>query len=129
VPIQTILDLSTAHMTYNDSLLLGTYKATGDQPDDASLVAYPYEYGWTVSTGPLNDQDDADNVRAAMLAEGFSEHFVAVLDKAMAANCVLVRFDRDAMREPGLPTFNWEAEMETGDVTPEAEEPILGAPS
>ncbi|MGY3582356.1 hypothetical protein ACVIGB_000720 [Bradyrhizobium sp. USDA 4341] len=108
MPMQKLLDLSTGHMTSKDVKLLEAYRADR-RPSDMALIAYPYEYGWTVSTSGLLDgaTERADRI-AAIHKEGFSEHFIKVLTHAADHDAVLVRFDADAEFEPGLPRFDWE---------------------
>lgn len=120
MPIMKMLDLSTAHITSKDADLLRTYRADENGPDKA-LTAYPYEYGWTVSTsGMLDGGADREEKIAAMRAEGFSDHFVNMMTHAADLDVAMVRLDRDAECEPGLPTFDWSAgdEMTPADPAP-----------
>lgn len=104
MPIQTILDLSTGHLPHKDRALLSRYQ-TANSPGMA-LIAYPYEYGWTVSTSGMLDgaTDRADRIDA-MRREGFSEYFVAIMIKAADRGVVMVRLDADAEYEPDLASF------------------------
>lgn len=120
MPILKFLDLSTAHITSKDAKLLKKYTAAEGHPPGSALIAYPYEYGWTVSTsGMLNDKADREECLAGMREEGFSEHFVNMMVYAADNETQMVRLDRDGDCEPGLPTFDWEK----GDEMTPAEEP------
>ena len=108
MPIRKMLDVSTAHITSADAKLLGEYSSKGNSPGKA-LIAYPFEYGWTVSTsGLLDGAADRRGKIADMRREGFSEHFINLMKHAADKGAVLVRLDADAEYEPGLPTFDWE---------------------
>jgi hypothetical protein len=108
MPMQKLLDLSTAHITSKDARLLEAYRADR-KPSGKALVAYPFEYGWTVSTtGMLDGAADRADRLTAIRNEGFSEHFIRVLNHAADQDAVLVRFDADADFEPDLPRFDWE---------------------
>jgi hypothetical protein len=117
MPFQKILDLSTAHMTSKDNKILQNYM---DSPAAIrSLIAYSYEYGWTISTSlMLNGAVDRDEHLAKVRKEGFSEAFIKILTHAADNGAVLVRLDRDGDLEPGLPSFDWDNDDEI--VEPEA---------
>lgn len=104
MPIQTILDLSTGHLPKKDRDLLSRYQTPNSSK--MALIAYPYEYGCTVSTSGMLDSaaDRADRIDA-MRREGFSEYFVAIMVKAAENGAVMVRFDADAEYEPDLACF------------------------
>lgn len=110
MPLEKLLDLSTAHMTANDDKLLHAYDCS--PRSRGAMICYPIEGGFTISTscmriGPADRREAIKAIRK----EGFSEAFINVLKHAADQDAVLVRFDRDAGYEPGLPCFNWE----TGD--------------
>ena len=105
MPIEKILDLGTCHLTATDARLLGEYDV--ERPPSLTLIAYPYEYGWTVSTSGLSDPDMAPDFEKGAHAEGFSETFLAILRSAAGMGAVMVRFDRDGDEEPGFPIFEW----------------------
>lgn len=93
MPIRSMLDLSTAHITAADAKLLGEYSSQGNHSGKA-LIAYPYEYGWTVSTsGMLDGVADRRAKIADMRREGFSEHFIRVMKLAADRGAVLVRLE------------------------------------
>lgn len=119
MPMLSMLDLSTAHITSSDAKLLGEYRSEGNS--DKALIAYPFEYGWTVSTSGLNDGvADRRGKIADMRSEGFSEHFINLMKHAADRGAVLVRLDGGADYEPGLPTFDWDNgdEMSSGVASP-----------
>lgn len=113
MPFQQILDLSTVHIKPSDGKLLERYPAD-ERPSGAALIAYPYEYGWTVSTSGLNETDARDGFVEGIRREGFSEAFVELVKFAHDNDCTLVRLDRDGDFHPGLPAFDWDTgeEME-----------------
>jgi hypothetical protein len=117
MPIQKLLDLSTGHLSRKDIELLKDYKAE-DNSSDKALIAYPFAYGWTVSTsGMLNSEDRFERIDE-MRQEGFSEYFVAVMVHAAELGAVIVRFDRDAEYEPGLARFEDGADEPVAEASP-----------
>jgi len=123
MPIQTILDLSTVHMTMADeSLLRSMHSADDGHPEGSVIIAYPYEHGWTVSTSvfgmgrpasdPAASQHDLAIVKR-LQDQGYSREFGLLLVHAYRLGCTMVRLDRDGEVEPDLPVFDWGAEMAT----------------
>jgi hypothetical protein len=119
--VQTILDLSTEHVTSKDAEILETYPAD-DVRADRPLAAHPFEYGYTVSTAPLMDPDA--RVRAAFVdavrAEGFSDAFVRLMEKAADMGVAMVRLDQDMEPSEDFDLFSWEkgdvqVDHETGE--------------
>lgn len=109
MPVQTFLDLSTAHITSKDAALL-TKHVTEGRPEDSMMFVYACgDYGWTVSTAGMLDTPFEREMRlAAMRDIGYSDHFVAMMTHAADLGVQMVRLDCDAELEPGLPTFDWE---------------------
>jgi hypothetical protein len=105
-----VLDVSTGHMTKNDSELLDS--------DLSPLTAYPY--GPNDGTGPyghlvhLTELDthvppsqQIDEDLAPALKYGYSQELCNILREAKSLDCQYVRFDRDGEEYPELPTFDW----------------------
>jgi hypothetical protein len=109
MPVQKFFDLSTGHLTDQDRKLLEMYPAK-DRPSGMALIAYPYEYGWTVSTSSVMEPETLEDHLDAIRAEGFSESFIKILMHAAGEKCWMVRFDSDAAHEPGFEVFEWESD-------------------
>lgn len=98
----TVLDISTGHITENDTVLL--------EKDDCPITGYPF--------GPKDDpyghivyinESKAGFENSMKLAKkyGFSEAFIKICEAArLKLKCAYVRFDRDGALYD-LPTFNW----------------------
>ena len=119
--VRTILDLCTAHVTSKDAAILETYPAD-DVAADRPLEAHPFEYGYTVSTAPLLDPDR--RVREAFVeavrAEGFSDAFVRLMERAAGLGVAMVRLDQDVVPSEEFDLFSWEmgdvlVDHETGE--------------
>lgn len=110
MPILTFLDISTCHITSKDAEVLRRIRpGNGTHLAPPRLIVQPYEYGWTISTsGMLDGDEDRAERLAAMIDEGFSEHFIKMMLYAADNGTQMVRLDCDAGLEPGLPTFDWE---------------------
>lgn len=120
MPIQQILDISPGHITSADDKRLRT---TEFRSEAAALSIIRYHGGWMISTaGLLDGAADREERLAEFSKLGFSCHFADLMRHAADKGVVLVRLDRDADREPGLPFFDWE----NGD-EPLPEEPAPGA--
>ena len=112
MPILKMLHLNTGHLTLKDVKQLMSYQADHCPPSKA-LTAYPYEFGWTVSTVGLNGSEvERFEKIDAMRREGFSEYFVNVMLYGSKADACMVRFDRDAPFEPELPKIDWNNDLE-----------------
>lgn len=97
--VQKFLDLSTAHITRSDAEHL-------DASGRHSLIVYPTgEYGWFIHAP--SDNAEWIELRERALRTGFSEAFVALLEKARAESCWFLRLDCDADEDPTLPVFSW----------------------
>lgn len=94
--IYKYLDVSTGHITYNDSKFL----------DDATSIpgAYVYKYdeGYFLA---LNGPDDAE--KAERVTCPLSDAFWNLIDFAHSKGCILIRLDSDGMEFPEFPSFNW----------------------
>ncbi len=119
--VHTILDLSTDHVTSKDDELLRGYPSD-DVLADRPLAAHPYEYGYTVSTAPLMDPDPAarEAFLDAVRAEGFSDAFVSLMERAAEKGVVMVRFDQDIEAVEEFDIFAWDKgdariDYETGE--------------
>ncbi len=84
-----VLDISTGHMTLEDSKKLG--------PETKQPVYELDEYGWLVYVGEMSENWD----------ETMSEAFMNILKAAKELGCDYVRFDRDGRMYVDLPYFDW----------------------
>ena len=89
------LDVSTAHITLNDSKLLAI-DAAGETGD--GLVVYDYGYGWMVHV-----EDEA----IERCRDDYSDAFKAILVMARQLKCDFVDFDQDGEEYSELPVFDW----------------------
>jgi len=88
-----VLDISTGHMTKDDSLGLDANSHSGPAP-----VYELHEYGWLVYVGEIEE---------SWPGEDWSEAFRKVLNAAKELGCDYVRFDRDGREYPELQKFEW----------------------
>jgi len=92
-----VLDISTAHMTLEDSKGLATNSSSA-----ANAMAPVYElgeYGWLAYVGEIDDNWPVE--------DGWSEAFRTVMKTAQAMGCDYVRWDRDGRDYEELEKFNW----------------------
>jgi hypothetical protein len=98
--IDRALVLSTSHITYATSLVLDDAHSTYDMP---STIVWPcYGYFIWVDTDWRNVSKDA---------ERFPE-LAGILAFAQARGCQWVRLDCDGPEMAGLPTFDWDVEID-----------------
>ena len=90
-PTIRVLELSTAHVSYETSLLMNDHKSPVSMLDDKS-------HGWWV----LVYYDDLDEVE-----QDYPEDLKHVLATARGLGYRWVRFDQDADQVADLPTFDW----------------------
>jgi len=88
-----VLDVSTGHMTKEDSWGLEANSHNGPAP-----VYELGEYGWLVYVGELEDN---------WPGEDWSPAFINVMRTAKELKCDYVRFDRDGREYPELQKFDW----------------------
>ena len=108
--VRKILDLSTAHITNDDSAILDSYADSGADritkyPSQA-LVVYPHaEYGYLVSCSQSGCElrDTLQNMSVA----GFSKEFIAIFEAAATQGMAYILLDRDAPQCEELPVFDW----------------------
>jgi hypothetical protein len=93
--LRTFLDLSTAHLTYEDVELI----EAGAMP----MTCMTYEFGWVVSTAPLIDEEEREDKVADLHEAGFSETFITLAVHAGKMGTWLLRFDCDEAIDPMLP--------------------------
>jgi hypothetical protein len=96
LPTLQYVDLSTAHISMEDSELLADPEAR----DAARLAVYETEYGFFI---PLTGEED----RLQMTQQGFSDVFADLVEMCQEQGIQLIRLDQDALEIAGLPTFAW----------------------
>lgn len=95
--IRQMVDMSTAHLTRNDTELL-------KRTVDPIVRVTSHEYGWIIFVSA----DELTERIARLKAEGFSAGFVAIYQHAAErADVMLINFDGAAGRYAGYPTHNW----------------------
>ena len=88
-----VLDISTAHMSKEDSQKLQAEADNGHAP-----VYELRDYGFLVYVGEIEENWPDDEMSSA---------FRKVLDSAKELGCDYVRFDRDGREYAELEKFNW----------------------
>ncbi len=86
------LDLSTAHITKQDSILL-TRPAY-----ETNVVAYNYDEGFFVPISSTSEDNPVDE---------FSSQFKAIYQYCRDNNINMLRLDADADQSAQFPTFDW----------------------
>jgi hypothetical protein len=102
LPVWTYVDLSTSHITENDSLRL---KRAAKQKSPTDLIVREYEEGFFIHV-PLGVADNTDTVNH-MIANGYSLAMVALFRLAKEQRLGLIRLDRDGTVVEELEHFNW----------------------
>lgn len=93
--LRTFLDLSAAHLKYEDVELI----EAGAMP----MTCMTYEFGWVVSTASLIDEEEREDRVADLHEAGFSETFITLAVHAGKMGTWLLRFDCDEAIDPMLP--------------------------
>jgi len=88
-----VLDVSTGHVTRDDSVMLDTNSDIGPAP-----VYWMQEYGWMVYVGEIEEN---------WPAEDWSPAFVKIMKVAQELGCDYVRIDRDGREYPEFERFDW----------------------
>jgi hypothetical protein len=83
-----VADLSLSWLTEHDVELL--------ELREGDLVLMDYEYGWLVWCGGRESVERADAMRAA----GYSEGFIALMERAHREGFRYINFDQDGSEEP-----------------------------
>lgn len=95
MPVYKYLDLSTAHVTEEESVAIDqNFPALEDQ----GPRVIRHDYGWWV------------NAPLGIDLTTFAEHYpnvLACINRARELDCYWINFDQDADTEPGLPVFEW----------------------
>lgn len=96
MPVCKYLDLSTAHITKEDSLRIR---------DLARPRVIAHEYGWWIHV-PSDPADVADMVEAIRDAD-MSDDFLAMMHEARNLGCAWINLDQDADHHAALSVNNW----------------------
>ena len=99
----TMADMSTGHLTKEDSLLLDELRQGPQTPGDTThgLIG-GYMYGWVVETWPRSREH-----RKELKDAGFSKAYIDLIFRMHALGIWYIKFDCDAPHWEGFPTFNW----------------------
>jgi hypothetical protein len=93
--VKTFLDLSTAHLTANDVILL--------EREVTPMRVLTYPEGFLIPTGSFHDADFRTPAVLELRALKFSETFIALMMHGMKLGAWYVRFDADEDIDPELP--------------------------
>ncbi|WP_457090583.1 DUF5983 family protein [Microvirga sp. P5_D2] len=93
--LRTFLDLSTAHLTYEDVELI--------EAEALPMACMTNDYGWIVSTATLIDEQGREERVAKLREIGFSDIFITLAVHAAKMGAWLLRFDCDEAIDPMLP--------------------------
>jgi hypothetical protein len=94
-----VLDISTGHISMNDSRLIQNYKDV----DSCPLIVYEYPEGYFVYI-------PSDNLKEELIAFedwGMSKEFCKIIKLASKRGCKYVQFDADGIVYEDLKQFNW----------------------
>lgn len=102
--IDTVLNISTGHITTHDHDLLLTKNEDDACKVAACFASYPYDAGWFLYLYHTHSSgfDPKD-----MTAAGFSHAFCDIVKFAVEKKCSLIRLDADAEKYKDFPEFNW----------------------
>jgi len=95
--IVKVLDISTAHMSEQDSEKL-------NRCNKGSVINYGYLEGNFVYLGDPSDVDDTERV---WTEAGYSMAFIMACRKARESGCKYAQFDRDGTVYDDLERFDW----------------------
>ena len=87
------LDVSTAHITKEDSELLNQKRIQN------LLIVYPYREGYFIYV----PEYDLTQLKKT----GFSKAFINLMKQTAKAGCKYLQLDCDGMTYDDLPTYNW----------------------
>jgi hypothetical protein len=97
--IEKYLDISTGHITYEDSqTLLWKHESFPTR-----VIAH--EYGWWICV--YDKKTQKESVYPGMRKQGYSEAFIDMMRMAADANCSWINLDSDGDYLEGLETFDW----------------------
>jgi len=107
--LDTIITLSTCHMTYKDNAIL---EVIGNPYVDHNYTAnpfyvYPYDRGYFISIIPTILYRDIYSDGETTWTNNFSPEFVKLINSFRESNIDYVRFDCDGYVYSNLPKFEW----------------------
>ena len=103
--VQKYLDISTAHITEEDTKIL-TNKETQDD-HMLPIIIHEYDEGYFINVSIDSLEHEKDKYVVSLTKIGFSEAFINIMLKACSLNCYWVRFDGDTPKCNDLPEFEW----------------------
>ena len=101
--IDKILSVSTGHVTKEEADAFARYRphiSPKDYPEGKPMPFMIGDWGWLFHVVPEAYADDHDYDKA-------SEGFQSVMAIARKNSCEYVRFDCDAAKIVGIPTYDW----------------------
>jgi len=96
------LDINIGHITGEDINLLqnGTCYSGEFSDDDCPIIAHKFQEGYLIFIPDIY-QDQT------ILAYGYSNNFLNILEIGRKNNCIYILLDRDAIQYEDLEFFNW----------------------
>ena len=96
--IHKYLDLANSHLTEQDVVELQ------DTLTQTFVRVASHEFGWIVFI-----MDETEDEAATRWAEDghMSQAFLAIVQKAIREDCMLINFDMAVDEDDSLPTFDW----------------------
>jgi hypothetical protein len=98
--VEKFLDVSTGHITHEDS----QYLSIGYDNFPARVI--PHEYGWWINV-PEKKLWEEESKADCMRKQGYSEGLISVLMFARNNDCWWVNLDCDGEYVDGLEIFEW----------------------
>jgi len=93
------LSISTAHITYEDSLVLA--RLTGD----SGFAVSDNDYGWHICVH--EDRAELEENQKRYAVAGMSDAFLNILEFANDLECELIALDQDGAIYPYIEQFDW----------------------
>ena len=96
--VQTVLDMSTCHVTEADTKILDKNEF------DSPIVVYKYDEGYFI---PIPNQVYTKGMGKGLVKYGYSKEFANIVDICMNQKYDFLRLDCDGKEYDQLPKFNW----------------------
>jgi hypothetical protein len=98
--IEKVLVISTAHVSYDDKVMLEDLAETKPK-----ARIFDTEYGFIIKVYPKSEYTEEDDQK--LRDDGMSEAFIDLLKFCRKHDCPLLHLDCDADTIEDLPTFDW----------------------
>lgn len=104
--VLTMLDLSTGHITEEDSTKLYILKELATLRNSPIRII-AHQYGWFVNVPEDKSVQERIERVIALIDAGFSEEFIVLYFMARDSGCSWINFDQDGETVDDLPVFDW----------------------